>query len=220
MAGKTSKVHLWKSPRRLAGVVTTVMAVNLAVTLSLVVILLAFGTASDYAGVTRPSPVQWLRLLLDIARLLVLLAAISSLFWIYRVSANAHTFRSNLSVSPWGAILWYLVPIAALYKPYQAMSETWRASESSGAGAANPPLPLWWGLFLLHNVLGSMQTVFKPLARSIPLLVAYDITGVAVTVLFVLIVRRITAMQTLKHMVEPFGDAAPAAAGGLERFLR
>jgi hypothetical protein len=49
--------------------------------------------------------------------------------WIYRANYNARQLgATDMKFSPGWAVGWYFIPIANLWKPYQAMCEIWQAS--------------------------------------------------------------------------------------------
>lgn len=79
--------------------------------------------------------------------------------WIYRASANAHSLSDEMTISPGWAVGWYFIPIALLFKPYQAMREIWMASHFRGNwhGEPNPPLLTpWWGLWIVVNIIDNV----------------------------------------------------------------
>lgn len=81
-------------------------------------------------------------------------AVLATGMWTYRVNANAHTFANGLSSTPGWAVGWYFVPIANLWKPFEAMRETWAASTEASDWAAMPVptlLRVWWGCWLVGN---------------------------------------------------------------------
>ena len=71
------------------------------------------------------------------------------LMWIHRANYNAHQLgAAEMKFTPGWAIGWYFIPIAMLWKPYQAMKEIWQASfnPSRWWEEDTPPLlPLWVG---------------------------------------------------------------------------
>lgn len=125
--------------------------------------------------------------------------------WIYRVSLNAHALVPALTISPGWAIGWYFVPIALLLKPFQAMKETWQASASPSAWrSVDTPVLLrwWWGLWLLSSILGNLSFRLQLEAKSLDLLIASDgvevagaLVAIPLNLVFIRIVRRVTAMQ-------------------------
>lgn len=82
-----------------------------------------------------------------------LTTAILVLIWIHRANHNARQLgAADMRCTPGWAVGWYFVPIAWFWKPYQAMSEIWRASASPSDWRAAPVSPLlrwWWGLWLV-----------------------------------------------------------------------
>jgi hypothetical protein len=80
--------------------------------------------------------------------------------WIYRANANAHAIGGDLTVTPGWAVGWYFVPVANLFKPFQAMKETWLASHYGGGwgtGTATGLLNWWWGLWIVSNILANLS---------------------------------------------------------------
>ncbi|MGQ0588067.1 MAG: DUF4328 domain-containing protein [Sphingosinicella sp.] len=78
--------------------------------------------------------------------------------WIYVTNANAHAFGTGeMTISPGWAVGWFFIPIANLFKPYEAMKETWRVSHQFGGlleDAESGLPPLWWGLWIVTNIVG------------------------------------------------------------------
>jgi len=68
----------------------------------------------------------------------------------------------EMEFTPGWSIGWYFIPIAALWKPYQAMKEIWitsHATDESNNNISTSILPLWWFFWLLNGLLG--QAVFR-----------------------------------------------------------
>jgi len=80
--------------------------------------------------------------------------------WIHR--AHANLFASGiggLEFSPGWSVGWFFVPVANLFKPFQAMRELWNASAgAAGAFQAETPseLRVWWGAWLAGNIVSSV----------------------------------------------------------------
>ncbi|MET0272576.1 MAG: DUF4328 domain-containing protein [Phenylobacterium sp.] len=136
--------------------------------------------------------------------------------WIYRMSRNAHAAVKGLEIRPPWAIGWFFVPIAFLWKPFQAMSEIWRASMRP-EGWRTAPVPgvlrWWWGFYLVMNFLGqaSFRTYLGAqttgdLAVSGAFDVATAVLSVPLDLVFLRIVRELTRMQVVELTL---GDAAP-----------
>ncbi len=79
--------------------------------------------------------------------------------WIYRANSNLRD-SYELEFTPAACIWWNIVPIAALFKPYQAMREIWNTTlETSNDFGADDhqTLKLWWGFWLATNLLGNLS---------------------------------------------------------------
>ncbi len=88
--------------------------------------------------------------------------------WIHRANYNARQLGAeNMSFTPGWSIGYYFIPILALWKPYQAMKEIWKASKNpSNWELQNTSgiLPVWWALWLISNFLG--QAIFRLSKRA------------------------------------------------------
>lgn len=91
---------------------------------------------------------------------LVVTVAFAVLFlrWIYLSKRNARLLvGDSLEYTPGWAVGWFFVPIWGLWKPYQSLCETFRASHpdyrDNWQQAPRPAiLPVWWGLWILSLV--------------------------------------------------------------------
>ena len=118
--------------------------------------LLVDGGEASQEGWT-PGAIVWRIVELAIG----LATAILVLTWIHRANHNARQLgTADMHFTPGWAVGWYFVPIAWFWKPYQAMSEIWRASASPTDWRAAPVSPLlrwWWGLWLAPWGLGLVE---------------------------------------------------------------
>lgn len=88
-------------------------------------------------------------------------AAILFLYFVYFACANARAMeRPDMDVTPGWAVGWFFIPVASLFKPYQALKEIHRASDPE-AGAESWKLfavpgyfPLWWAGWIGYNLAG------------------------------------------------------------------
>lgn len=82
-----------------------------------------------------------------------LITAILVLNWIHRANHNSRQLgATDMHFTPGWAIGWYFVPIAWFWKPYQAMTEIWRASRNPADWRGEPVSPLlswWWVLWIV-----------------------------------------------------------------------
>ena len=80
------------------------------------------------------------------------------LMWIYRANYNARQIGvSGMKFTPGWSVSWYFIPLANVWKPYQAMKEIWKAS-SSPQNWSNQPvsslLSWWWFSWIVFNLFG------------------------------------------------------------------
>ena len=125
--------------------------------------------------------------------------------WIYRASENAHTLSDELTISPGWAVGWYFVPFAALFKPFRAMRETWQVSlapDHPDSVEVPQSMQVWWGLWILTNVLGNISFRLALRAKSTDDFILggwIDIITFAVdvplAVLLIMLMRQISANQ-------------------------
>ena len=123
------------------------------------VLELLFGLYSLYSIASGTVPQPDVADAVAIAALASVLAMLTCVFlvarWIYRTNANAHALSSEMTITPGWAVGWYFIPFANLFKPFQAMKETWLASHYRGNFHGEPTpsiLGWWWGLWITHNI--------------------------------------------------------------------
>ncbi|MCB2072321.1 MAG: DUF4328 domain-containing protein [Novosphingobium sp.] len=105
---------------------------------------------------------------LMVVGLVLLLAALVSLasfvvigIWIYRAHANLWSASGEgLQFKPGWAIGWYFIPIANLFKPFQAMRELSASSHGYADRYGDAPqgeLPSWWAGWIAGNALSMVS---------------------------------------------------------------
>ena len=81
--------------------------------------------------------------------------------WIYRAHANLYAAGfDGLEYTPGWSVGWFFVPVANLFKPFQAMRELWNASHQQEDAFPSEPdrrLKLWWGMWIAGNALGNLS---------------------------------------------------------------
>lgn len=183
-----------KDPRGLG------VAVQLLLGLDIVTSLLGVATrlATDF---NEQSALVGLTDLLEFGVFVV--AGVVILCWIYRVSANAHLLATGLTISPGWAVGWFFIPIAWLWKPFQGVSEAWRASTGPDTDWKAAPVPgllrWWWGFWLVQGILGNValrlaQIPEAGVAASF-INIASSLADGVTCVLLIVIVRRLSGMQ-------------------------
>jgi hypothetical protein len=135
--------------------------------------------------------------------------------WIVRVARNVLALgATGLDISPGWAVGWYAIPVGNLFKPFHAMQDIWRASVDAmhWRQVATPEwLRLWWGCWLGSNILSqaSLQLTIRAkhiddllLANAVS--VADEVAGIALCLMFALVVARVTATQNRQWLAAPF----------------
>jgi hypothetical protein len=136
----------------------------------------------------------------------MLVSGVLTLKWIYRVTMNSHTLATGLNVSPPWAIGWYFVPLANLYKPFQALNDAWCVSlspESWRAQDTPPVLRLWWGLWIVTSALDNASFRRQLRASDVGAQMATagldlisDVLWIGLCLVLIRIVRRLSAQQS------------------------
>jgi hypothetical protein len=143
---------------------------------------------------------------------ILLLTAVFFLIWIYRTHKNLTVLgATELKYSPGWAVGGFFVPLVNLFRPYQVVTEIWKASarEARRGGGINwkyEHVPVyfgvWWGLGLLSGFFNFFSTfVILGGGQTNQLLVAsryrivYTAVNIAYAALAIAVVMRITARQ-------------------------
>lgn len=88
-------------------------------------------------------------------------AVVAVSMWIHRAHANLFSAGfEGLEFTPGWSVGWFFVPVANLFKPFQAMRELWNASHQQEDAFASEPdrrLKLWWGMWIAGNALGNLS---------------------------------------------------------------
>lgn len=144
---------------------------------------------------------------------------IAWLVWHHRSQANLQAARvPRLSFTPGWAVGWWFVPIASLWKPYQAVRELHQASAGDPEWRPTPApavLRWWWAGYLGFNVLDGIAAVlFSDESGSVePLLIgdrfsiAGDLVSIATAYLAIRIVRTVVERQRVLSV--PLADGSP-----------
>lgn len=136
-----------------------------------------------------------------------IITAILFLRWIHRANYNVRQLGAkNMKFTPGWAIGWYFIPIALLWKPYQAMKEIWKASKNPDdwqAQSGSPILPWWWFFYISFSYLGITSfnhalraKELNELIEATTFWIAYNIFCIPFIILTIVLVSRIYEMQT------------------------
>lgn len=140
----------------------SIYAVILIYALTVVGELLELGGGVDINS-PDPDPLTMAYLAVLLANFAAFIGSVIAVaMWIHRAHANLHEAGYEpLTFTPGWAVGWYFIPIANLFKPFQAMRELWTTSlgvSDSYSASAPGNLSLWWGFWIVGNILGNVST--------------------------------------------------------------
>lgn len=215
-AGTSSASRL---PKDLGPVTLWVTVVFIMEAMALVSMSAAQALLSARTGGDEPSPDEptemMISLLGGITALGFLLLYLSGIVlfcvWVYRANQNTDVLVSSGSeFTPGWAVGWFFVPIANIFKPFQVVSEIYRASDPQ----ADPdywsiaPVPMyikiWWGSYLGFNLASNVA----------PLGVVQCSLGVVSMALAITITRAVRRMQVEKARDRSRGPSSAAHPAG------
>lgn len=138
--------------------------------------------------------------------LVFIISGIIILKWIYRANLNARNKgAADMQFTPGWSIGWYFLPIANLWKPYQAMKEIWKASknpESWKTESVSSLLPWWWFVWIISNLITNASFKLAMKAEELNQLImanvvtiASDVAGIVLSFVFLSIVKQIYKYQ-------------------------
>ena len=141
-----------------------------------------------------------------------LVAGVSILAWIRLANNNARALgATDMEFTPNWAIGWYFIPVANLWKPYQAMAEIWQASGGSKSWkteSAPGILVIWWFVWLASNIFDRLAFQLTRKAEEIPELqdaslamMASDVISVFLSLAFLEVVKDISRRQLARPAV-------------------
>ncbi len=107
---------------------------------------------------------------------LTILVMTSIFFGMFVVRAH-HNVRGfgaeGMTITPGWAFGYFFIPILSLFKPYVAMSELWRASQSPSrwSNLSKGLVPLWWTLWIVSSIVGQISFRASMAADTVPLII-------------------------------------------------
>ncbi|WP_328901897.1 DUF4328 domain-containing protein [Streptomyces sp. NBC_00441] len=139
------------------------------------------------------------------------------LVWMHRVRLNAEVFDPSAhSMRPGWAIGGWFVPMGNLWLPHRVVSGIWTASapvDTPGGRFAAPRVPLnaWWAALVADQLLSrgagrlyADAETGDEIIRGLDLVAATDALDLVAAVLAILVVRRVTAMQSRRAELGAF----------------
>jgi hypothetical protein len=179
-----------------------------------------FTAAEGQANDLREAAIAGLTLLVSIA------TVIAFGRWIVLAHRNLPALGAqSLEFRPGWAVGWYFIPIANLWKPYQAMKALWQHSQharSPDLSASTWILPTWWMFWLISNFLGNIlirlafrgQPTISQLILTTELEMANAVVDVFLDIVAAILIGRIMVAQRRQHAnPQEFAVAAGFADG-------
>ena len=148
---------------------------------------------------------------------LFVVTAIASLVLLHRLRVNVDQLgATGLTSSPGWSVGWFFVPVANLWKPFQATRQTWQASENpeSWSSVTAPSfIGVWWTTWILAGIIGQAAwrfptgTVDQLITGTWIELAAAGVEVVS-TVCYMMLFRRLPAVQlkTFRRLSSPSGN--------------
>ncbi len=152
-----------------------------------------------------------------------IITSIIFLRWKFLSNRNVRSFGAEgMEYTPGWSVGWYFIPIVALWKPYQAMREIFKAAhpdfEEDWQQAPHPGiLPLWWALWVISNFAAQLslrlsmrgETITELLMASWANLFS-DLIDLPLAVVAIAVVATLTEWQSEKYSRLESADFAPA----------
>lgn len=90
---------------------------------------------------------------LDLVQFGLLIAtAVFFLRWLHRSYRNISALGHRPRFTAGWAVGYWFIPIVSLFRPKQVMDELWERTDDAPAGQRTATVPVWWGLWLVGNV--------------------------------------------------------------------
>lgn len=162
-----------------------------------------------------------------ISAIVSFLEIITRFIWYYRATKNTHSFGAKTVTSPIMAVIWWLIPIFFLWKPYNVTQQIWKASNpevvlTEGNEWRKSPsskmIKQWWALYLI-SIAGAvivlvigytsfgpqyyMQSaqIDQPLGSTLDLLaIPFQAISIISVILFIRIIKQTAAWQYRKSI--------------------
>ncbi len=143
-------------------------------------------------------------------------AVVGFLAWMYRAHKNLDALGYDSRFYPRDTIIWWFIPIANLFRPYQVMKEIWKGSHPDLGHASlelyassSPLLPVWWALWIVSSFIGNRlffalfsQPTVSDLIRNDILSIVADSISLTALGLALILMWRITRNQVRKAAIK------------------
>ena len=136
-------------------------------------------------------------------------------YWFYRAYRNLeHLGARGLQFNPKWVVAYFFIPVLCLWKPYEALKEIWKVSDSSHPSEGyswrsvkvSRILIFWWITFVLSNMMGTFFLTGSLNAESMEDLIKLDMQDIALSIaiiisdiLLIYIMMKINSRQEMKN---------------------
>jgi hypothetical protein len=200
----------WTQWSLYALIVINVFAIVAALVLRSLLLEPGFGLETTADQQSRAESADQRSMLIAAAQLVTfVVSGILCLVWIHRMAFNSRIRARYAEYTPGWAVGWYFIPIALWWKPYQAMKEIWKNSAEQAGPRGEEPRGLlgwWWTLWILVTQVSNAAfrtslnaDTVEGLVTSTTVAVVGDVIQIPLCIVFILIVKRLTAMQEYAH---------------------
>jgi hypothetical protein len=188
---------------------------------------MAGGLGDD--GIADPTLADWALVVDGVGAVVLIVTMIVFARFIVLTKREARRLGAlGLAFTPAWSVGWYFVPIANLWKPYQAMAETFRASSDWSGDRRSwrrvrvPAIvPLWWGAWIASSIADqvSMQLLESArsddaYARAYLVDIAASVVSIALAVIAFALVKTLGDMQDQRRAMLDDGRITVDSARG------
>ena len=198
---ETGSVHVWRDLTSPTRVLTVASAASLFLHLVQAAILWVDPVVDARAIEAALARGVTVGALVELALVLsIIVCAGLSLAWLYRASTNALLLHGRMKYSPRGGVIWFFIPAVNTIMSLSVVYDIWSASGGNKKGGRL--VLLWWAL-----AMASIYIVTTWLVGSrIDLITQAVVAGSTLT--FMLLARRILALQRFAETGAEFGEPA------------
>ncbi len=210
----------WRTTATVVGIVATVVLASLQTAATL-----AFPDALKHPAPENLGIILTLGLLGLVAGGVSIFTWILFLVWTNLAAKNVRAFgQIGLEYTPGWCVGWWFIPVASLYKPFDALREVWKASdpETVGPAAAKPwaasVVPgifiAWWAVYLTNGFVAIIIALVNlDLSGPKPVVIAGPSSFITHALLGVAGVFLIILMRKLAQRQEAAWARLSSAAG-------
>jgi hypothetical protein len=214
----SQKVSSYSSLNRLTRWLVIVLAVEIVVSLVTIVsdtyqirlLTSIMNYEYDYSTAIGLAQVNdlWQSVITEIVVIVTIFSIVVFLYWFYRAYRNLPALgATRLKFNPKWVIVYFFIPILALWKPFRALEEIYTISTNdySSRSTNSYILLIWWILFIVSNMMGFLMArgfTREPTPETVLNYSNQDIVlqflVIAANALFIFIAKEISAKQDLK----------------------